>query len=127
MASTTNIVVNDGTANQTFAPVKRDGAKTTFLNKVGAIASAFKQLAIGFSLWSARRATTKVEVNFDFPLARTDASGVVSATNVARHRGVDTLPAVMTAAERTEYGNLVKNIYANAAVQAYIVSDDPMM
>lgn len=127
MATTANIVINDGTANQTFAPIKRVGTKLTFLNKVGAIAQAFKTLVLGHDLWSVRRPTTKVEIGFDFPLPRTDSNGVVSATNVARMRCVATLPSVMTSAERTEYGNYAKNILASAAVQAYLTSDDPMM
>lgn len=127
MSSTTNLVVNDGTANQTFAPVKRDGGRLTFLNKVGAVASAFKSMALGFDLWSTRRATTKVQYDLDFPLARVDANGVVTATDVARCRVVHTLPKSMTAAEKAEYYNLFKNGVSHASVSAYVTADDPMM
>lgn len=127
MASTANIVINDGTIAQTFSPIKRVGTKLTFLNKVGAIAQAFKSLVLSHDLWSVRRPTTKVEIGFDFPLPRTDSFGVVSATNVARLRCVATLPSVMTSAEKVEFGTYAKNILARAEVQAYLTTDDPMM
>lgn len=127
MSTTTNLVINDGTTAQTFSPTKRDGGKLTFLNKVGAIASAFKSVALGFDLWSTRRRTTKVYFDLDFPLARTDVNGVVTALNVERWRVVGTIPDVATAAERLECYNLLKNGVATASFQGYAVSDDPML
>lgn len=127
MSTTTNIVLNDGTANQTFIPVKRDGGRLSLVNRVGAVAAAYKFLTLGFDLWSARRATTKVTIDLDMPLERTDSNGVVTATNVARSRTVHTLPSVMTAAELTVFANLWKNAAASAIVQAYVTSGDPML
>lgn len=125
MANTANIVVNDGTANQTFAPVKRDGGRLTFLNKVGAVAAAFKKLVLGYDLRSSRRRTDKVSFDLDFPLERTE-DGIVTATNVALGRCTFTLPEVMTDAEKTAFTALVKNGIAHAVFAAYMVGD-PML
>jgi hypothetical protein len=127
MSTTTNLSINDGTTAQTFSPTKRDGGRLTFLNKVGAIASAFKAVALGFDLWNARRRTTKVYFDLDFPLPRTDSYGVVTATNVERWRVVGTIPDAATAAERLECYNLLKNGIALAEFQGYAVNDDPML
>lgn len=126
MASTANVVINDGTTAQTFAPVKRDGFRLLFLNKVGVIAAAFKALTLGFDMRSSRRKTDKVFLDLDYPLERTDSFGVVSAVNVIRWRLVGTIPEVATAAESLAAYNLVKNGVAHAAFAAY-VTGDPML
>lgn len=125
MATTANVVINDGTANQTFAPVKRDGGRLSFLNKVGSVAAAFKSVVLGYDLHSARRKTDKVTLDLDFPLERTE-NGVVTASNVARGRVSLVLPDVMTDAERTAFYNLLKNGVAHAAFLGY-VNGDPML
>lgn len=127
MSATTNLTINDGTANQTFAPVKRDGDRLSFLNKVGSVVAAYKTVVLGFSLFSARRQTTKVSFDLDHPLARTDANGVTTATNVIRWRITGTIPVVATGAERTESYNLMKNGIATGAFQAMAITDDPML
>lgn len=127
MATTTNITINDGTANQTFSPVKRDGGSLQFLNKVGAIVAAFKKLTLGFDLHSTRRATDKVFYDLDFPLSRVDSLGVTTANDVARARTVFTIPDTMTAAEKLTFYTIWKNGAAHSATQAYVVDGDPML
>lgn len=128
MASTTNVTINDGAADCVFNPVSRLGDGTIrLLNKVGPIASAFKALQLGFSLWSARRATTKARLDLDVPLVRTDINGVASANDVGRIRIEVTIPKSATAAEQLAMANLQKNAAANAIWMAYVSSGDPMM
>lgn len=126
MAATANVIINDGTAAQTFAPVKRDNGRLTFLNKVGTVAAAFKALILGYDMRSARRRTDKVYFDLDQPLERTDSFGVVTAANVNRWRVVGTISEVATDAERTVFYNLLKNGVAHATFQAY-VNGDPML
>lgn len=126
MASTANVTINDGTTTLTFAPVKRDGGKLTFLNKLGTIAAGFKALVLGYDLRSVRRRTDKVFLDIDQPLERTDASGVVTAANVNRWRVVGTISEVATDAERTVFYNLLKNGVATSAFGGY-VAGDPML
>lgn len=128
MSATTNIVLNDGTSDQTFNPLRRINGRLQFLNKVGGMPAAYKGISLLHDLWSAKRATTKVEANLDFPLERVDAvSGIHTAVDVARFRGSYTLPKTMTAAERTQFFKLVKALSGSLTVEGYVVNDDPML
>jgi hypothetical protein len=125
MATVASVVINDGTTNLTFAPVKRDGVRLTFLNKVGTVVGAFKAMSLAYDMRNAKRKTDKVNFDLDIPLERTE-NGIVMATNVVRVRCAFTIPEIITDAERTVVYNLTKNGVAHAVVLGY-VNGDPML
>lgn len=125
MATVANITINDGTANQTFSPVRREGDRLTFMNRVGTIASSWKSVVLGYSMRSARRRTDKVSIDFTFPLTRV-VDGVPMVADKALFRSQVVLPETMTDSEKTEFTTIVNALTSHAVVKAYI-QGDPMV
>lgn len=130
MGQITSLVVNDGTANQTFTFSSekngRLGENTlTFENRAVGVPLGFPYIIVttrpGLPA-DTSAASVGLEVAYPITLAATSTTPT-TVTHVLRFKdGRYYLPKRSTTAERTILSNLVKNLHAHASITALVVN-----
>jgi hypothetical protein len=127
MPAVTNLTLADATpTNHSYVPQSATVGQTVLVNKEGNIYAGNPRLQLGFSPASKSRATSRVSINFDFPLERQDDAGNYYVAGNARMIVDIVSPDIMTATEKSDFAALIESIFADSTVQGYVSSDDPM-
>lgn len=120
--------INNGAASpaaKTFAPEQVAPQLTTFTERTAASSSGFLRLGVSLSPANGRRATNRVNIDFDLPVLST-INGISTVAYVGRFKGYFVMPEAMTSSERADLAAFVANALDNAQIRAVIKDLDPL-
>jgi len=120
MPAFVDLVVNDGTADRTYARSNRGADNSvTWVNRSG-VATTFNgypTIRDRLVLGNAEAAVDKRVISFAYPLERTESgTGTISVAGVARVNIDVIMPRASTAGERTQVAQSLKSLMAVSGV-----------
>lgn len=126
MPSASTITVADQVpTNHVFNPITTAPGSALLETREATTTAGEKQLILQLDRASAKRATDRVTIRLNLPFEQT-VDGVTSVRSIARLDCVVIVPSDTTSTERALVAALVKNTLANAVVQGYITTRDPL-
>jgi hypothetical protein len=123
-----SLTINDGQVTpvgHTFAPEVVGPSRTVFAERSAGVSAGYIRLVTGLAPANGARATTRVDVNLDYPVLQT-VNGVSTVAYTGRFFGKFTIPDVMTAAERANLHAYVANALDQALIKAEVKDLDPL-
>lgn len=120
--------INNGAATpvaKSFAPEQVSPQLSTFTERSAASSSGFMRLSVSLSPASGKRATNRINIDFDYPVVSV-VNGVNTVAYVGRFKGYFVMPDTMTSAERADLAAFVANALDNTQVRAVIKDLDPL-
>lgn len=121
------IALLDGAAtpvSHTFNP-RTSGTDQSVLVERGVVALADKKLTLSFSASSSKRATTRVEISFEYPVVDT-TSATPALIGKGLFKGYFVIPDTFSQTNRKDLRAFVANAMDNAIVSAYVNDLDPI-
>lgn len=126
MPAIANIVVADATpTNHTLRPLSASLALSTWAENDGAIYEGNARLAISLSNPTAARKTTRIKAVLSYPFERTVA-GVITVPDTILYTIEAVLPSGCSPTETLDGYTVARNVLANALVQSYFASREPV-
>jgi hypothetical protein len=122
------LVINDGAVTpvaKSFAPERVAPDNSVFTERSAAVSAGFRRLSVKYSPASSKRATNRIDVDFDLPALQL-IDGVSKVAFVSRFKGYFVIPDTATAAERADLHAFVANSLDDPKVKAVIKDLDPM-